>query len=394
MNRPNVLSVSVPRLCVSLLVTLVLAVSVVNGTAWADGSTGDHQWNIRENGDDRFHSNESWLRPWRYDYDDGWGRWVGNYTYEVHWGSVSKTGSADGSLSIGRGQDHQWHVWTYVYVEETRTITLSGSGDCVPRAFLNYDFNNDMTFAPTFNLNAGWNRIDLTGYNQNSGYTFTCGALADLVDVMNSEETNAPEPNAGGGYDQPEGTPIEFDAGGSTDADGDPLQYRWDFDTDGTYDTGWSSSPTATHTWYDDWNGEATVEVSDGTFERTASAPVTVHNVDPTVSLDGIDHPHPRFIFTTHTVTFRGSFTDPGCADIHTYTWDFGDGEIAEGNCSEEHDPPDATGEAVVRYSYSEAGIYSVSVTISDDDGGSATSEAVAIRVLKAKPGTRERQDR
>jgi len=38
---------------------------------------GDNLWNIRFNADDRFDSNESYLRPWRYNNDDGWGRWVG-----------------------------------------------------------------------------------------------------------------------------------------------------------------------------------------------------------------------------------------------------------------------------------------------------------------------------
>ncbi len=46
---------------------------------------GDNLWNIRVNLDNRFHSNESWLRPWRKDYDDGWGRWVAGYSYELRW---------------------------------------------------------------------------------------------------------------------------------------------------------------------------------------------------------------------------------------------------------------------------------------------------------------------
>ena len=68
---------------------------------------GDNLWTIRHNGDDRFHSNEAWLRPWRSQQDDGWGRWVGNYSYEVPWynGPYTQPSGSAGSFrwSIGHG---------------------------------------------------------------------------------------------------------------------------------------------------------------------------------------------------------------------------------------------------------------------------------------------------
>ena len=59
-----------------------------------------------------------------------------------------------------------------------------------------------MEFPASLTLADGWNRIDMTGYNQNSGYTFTCGGLAALVDIMSS---TLPPPNtpAGGGLRRP-----------------------------------------------------------------------------------------------------------------------------------------------------------------------------------------------
>ena len=62
-----------------VILTLLLAL-VLCQVSWAQG---DNLWNIRENGDDRFHSNEAWLRPWRTSHDDGWGQWVGGYSYEL-----------------------------------------------------------------------------------------------------------------------------------------------------------------------------------------------------------------------------------------------------------------------------------------------------------------------
>ncbi len=78
-----------------------------------------------------------------------------------------------------------------------------------------------------------------------------------------------------------EGSPVTFTANAS-DPDGDPLTYSFDFDGDGTWDaTG--PSPVATHVFGDDWSGTARVEVSDGNLTATATTPVVVTNVAPTI---------------------------------------------------------------------------------------------------------------
>ncbi len=171
---------------------------------FAPAGFGDRFWNIRWNSDDRFNDNTPWLRPWRYSYEDGWGRWVGEWSYEVQWGSTYTQSSGsfggiswgidgDGNLHISANQDHQWHAWTYVYVSSPKTITIPATGDCVPRLFLNYDFDNPIAFPATINLQAGWNRIDVTGYNKNSGYMFDLNyTLTNNVEVMSSAELNSP----------------------------------------------------------------------------------------------------------------------------------------------------------------------------------------------------------
>lgn len=169
----------------------------------------DNLWNIRVNAEDFFHSNEAWVRPWRGSTDDGWGRFRGGYGYEFQWhhgpytqpsGSVSSTLSwtinGQGKLKVAGTRDHQWQAWTYVYVSAPKTLEIpfaKGNGTCVPRFFVNEDFDTpyqyiDKTYV-TLHLVAGWNRIDISGYNQNDNFNFDLNYnLAKNVDRMNSTE--------------------------------------------------------------------------------------------------------------------------------------------------------------------------------------------------------------
>lgn len=46
---------------------------------------------------------------------------------------------------------------------------------------------------------------------------------------------------------------------------GDSLQYRWDWNRDGEWDTEWSSDPAATHCWDGEWSGQVALQATDGT---------------------------------------------------------------------------------------------------------------------------------
>jgi len=107
-----------------------------------------------------------------------------------------------------------------------------------------------------------------------------------LVDVV---PVGTPHPDAGGPYSGKEGDTILLSASGSKDLEGDPLQFRWDFTGNGTFDTPWSSSPTAEALYTDDFSGVAVVEVSDGTHVASAAAAVTIANRSPEIErLDAV----------------------------------------------------------------------------------------------------------
>jgi uncharacterized protein (UPF0548 family) len=90
-----------------------------------------------------------------------------------------------------------------------------------------------------------------------------------------------PVADAGGPYESYEGSTVWFNAWGSSDPDGDQLQYRWDLDGDGTWDTERSTISYLSQTYADDYSGTIVVEVYDGEFTDTDSATVTINNADP-----------------------------------------------------------------------------------------------------------------
>ncbi|MHA2495865.1 MAG: PKD domain-containing protein [Candidatus Hodarchaeales archaeon] len=93
---------------------------------------------------------------------------------------------------------------------------------------------------------------------------------------------------------------------------------------------------------------------------------ITVINVAPTVDT-GADQTADE----GSVVTFAGSFTDPG-TDTHTYQWSFGDGTTASGTLEPTH-------------VYADDGVYTVMLTVTDDDGGVGT-DTLTVTVNNVAP--------
>ena len=137
-----------------------------------DGSSSVAGWNIRkaqqDTGNDNFGPiNPYATLPWESPV-------VVNAGASVNLGCVQASVGANGSITVTGCQDHFFHAWTWVYVSQAKSLTLSYSGG---EAGTFVEDQNGLQPFPnnngsvTISLNAGWSILHLTGYHQHEGYT-------------------------------------------------------------------------------------------------------------------------------------------------------------------------------------------------------------------------------
>lgn len=174
----------------------------------------------------------------------------------------------------------------------------------------------------------------------------------------------APTADAGGPYVVDEGSSVQLDGTGSDDPEGLPLTYAWS--PADLVDDADLAMPT--YAALDDTVDDLTLTVYDTieALDDSDSTTVTVQNVAPTVTAVG------DTIDEAGTATVSAEFTDPGTADTHGATVDWGDGT-----------DPEIVGllslEFGVDHVYGDNGTYAVTVTVTDDDGGIGTDEVDVV---------------
>ncbi|MFC1910514.1 Ig-like domain repeat protein, partial [Chloroflexota bacterium] len=244
-------------------------------------------------------------------------------------------------------------------------------------------FSVDSATQITATSPAGTGTVDITITTPGgTSDTDSANQFTYVADFDNSQ----PVADANGPYTVDEGTSVTLDASGSNDPEPnptDPLNYRWDFENDGTWDTGWSTSPTYSYTPCDNYVGKVAVEVSDGELSDIATADITVNNVSPTLSSVIAT---PATINENGTTTVSGNISDPSSCDTFTVTIDWGEGTPVDysygagsTSFSETHqyldDNPTATS----------SDNYTITVTVKDDDDGSDT-ETTSVTVNNVSP--------
>jgi hypothetical protein len=158
----------------------------------------------------------------------------------------------------------------------------------------------------------------------------------------------APSVDAGGPYSGVEGTPVSFDASGSTGACGlDSLTFVWNFSDGGV---AYGVSPQHTFHGPGVYSGLLTATDADGNV-ATKTFSITIGNLAPVVHA-GPDMGTEWGV----SITLNGNAVDPGTDEqpFLTYSWNFGDGT------------PSASGGASVNHSYALPGVYDAVFTACD----------------------------
>jgi len=159
------------------------------------------------------------------------------------------------------------------------------------------------------------------------------------------------------------GETVTFNASASYDPDGTIDSYEWDFgdETDGT-------DKTTTHIYTDNGTYTVTLKVTDNDgLSDTTSKDITVLNKPPNATFTEST----ETAYTGEVITFNASDSYDPDGNITSYFWEFGDETNATG--------------VIVEHSYADDGNYTVTLTVTDDDG--ATHNATATKtVLNRSP--------
>jgi len=255
---------------------------------------------------------------------------------------------------------------------EGQPITFSGGGSDIESAGLTYQWDFDYSHSESFDSDVSGR--DLTApqrtYNDNGTYTVALrvadgdGGLSEIVTGVVNVDNVAPVVSAGVDQTADEGALVSFGAT-FNDTTADSHTIEWDFG-DGSVASG-TLSPIYTYADNGVYTVVLTVTDDDGGV-GTDTLTVTVNNAAPQADA-GAD----LTVNEGDTVTFSGDFIDMGTKDTHTVSWDFGDGSTS------------TAGSLTPAHMYADNGVYTVTLTVTDDDGGVGT-DTLTVTVANVVP--------
>ncbi len=247
-------------------------------------------------------------------------------------------------------------------------LTPDGSGSTDPDGTIStwaWDCDNDGTYETTSSSATGATCTWADDGSYTLGLQVTDDDGATATDTATVTVTNTPPlADAGGPYTVNQGVPVAVDGSGSSDADGSIVSWAWDCDTDGTVDVTSATGTGSSCAWGDDGTYTITLTVTDDDgATATDTATATVTNTPPVAEAGGPYTGNKGF-----AVAVDGTASADADGVLVSWAWDCTtDGSI------------DAMG-ASASCTYAAVGNYTVTLTVTDDDGATATDTAtVAI---------------
>ena len=158
------------------------------------------------------------------------------------------------------------------------------------------------------------------------------------------------------------GQAASFDASGSSDPDGAISSYQWDFG-DGQVRT--TATPRVAHTYTQQGPKTVSLVVSDD----AGSTDHTQRTLTVTAALPSASFSAPTTTIVGHPARFDASASSDPDGTITGFRWDFGDGQTL------------TTAAPAVSHTYHTIGTMTVTLTITDDNGGGAVTRGT-IKVL------------
>jgi len=184
------------------------------------------------------------------------------------------------------------------------------------------------------------------------------------------QSNNPPIADANGPYQGYINQTITLDASKSFDTDGVIEFFRWDFTSDGIWDTEWIETETITYVYSSAGNYTVSLEVKDdkGATNTDTSIvtilPIEEDKIPPVAEANG---PYTGLVNQNITFDAIGSYDQDG--NITKYIWDFGDGTT---NSSKNP-----------IHSYTNNGTYKVFLEVTDDNGLTDKDETIAYIFTK-----------
>ncbi len=220
-------------------------------------------------------------------------------------------------------------------------------------------------------LTAGTAAITVVNPEPNGG---TSNAITFTIQAPNGP----PDVTTSGPYTVDEGGSVIVSAAGS-DPDGDPISYAWDLDNNGSYETPGQSVTFSAAVLDGPTIATIAVQAIDpGGLSTTASTTVQIDNVSPSLgAIVASDEP----LQANSTIATSATFFDPAPADTHTTEWDWGDGNTSLGLVDF------LNGMVSDSHTYTEAGVYTIRLTLTDDDGGQDMIEYYYIVIYDPSAG-------